>query len=221
MKKLFILCFAIQASFSAYSFKWFYNDIIVTKGEDYAFMKENVKMWLYLDFSKAQLVEYNVKAKKITKESGSYLEYKKDEWTEDFEQIYFWIVKYWNIACDHRNIALHMTTDKDSAKYAMEWHIEKVDEGIPRFTIYSGKGAALVGKLIVRNLETKEAVYEATIDRVQTTFGMATDVWRLRMVIFGSILAPHFLGMDPGYVDVGDKALTMKYNKDYKPKKKK
>lgn len=220
MKKLFVLCFAILASFSAYSFKWFYNDIIVTKGKDYAFMKENVKMWLYLDFSKAQYVNFSKKAKKIKNEKGSYMEYKKDEWAGDFEQIYFWIVKYWNIACDHRNIALHMTADKDSAKYAMEWYIDKIDEGAPRLGMIN-EGATLVGKLIVRNLETKEAVYEATIDRVQTSFGMTTDVWRLRMVIFGSILAPHFLGMDPGYVDVGDKALTMKYNKDYKPKKKK
>ncbi len=220
MKKLFILCFAILTSVYAYSYKWFYNDIIVTKGEDYAFMKEDAKMWLYLDFSKAQLVNFKIKAKKITKEIGPYLEYKKDEWTEDLEQIYFWIVKYWNISCDNRNIALHMTADKDSAKYAMEWYVDKVDEGLPRFTIYAGKGATLVGKIIVRNLETKEVVYEATIDRVQTSFGMTTDVWRLRMLIFGSILAPHFLGMHPGYIDVSEKAPLMKYNKDYKPKKK-
>ncbi|MBO4875961.1 MAG: hypothetical protein J5542_11715 [Bacteroidales bacterium] len=221
MKKLFILCFAVLTSVSAYSFKWFYNDIIVNKGNDYAFMKEDAKMWLYLDFTKALHVKFDGKAKKIKKEEGSYMEYKKDEWGEDFEKIYFWIVKYWNVACDHRNIALHMTADKDSAKYAMEWYIDKVDEGLPRIgMLFAGEGATLVGKLIVRDLKTKETVYEAVIDRVKTSFGMTTDIWRLRMVMYGSILAPHFLGMNPAYIDVGDKALTMKYDKDYKPKKK-
>ena len=225
MKKLLILSAVLCRSLMANAMDAFYGDLNVTKGADYAFMQDNAKMWLYLDFTKAQLVNFDGTIKKweIKEEKGLYLEQKnEEEWAEDFEAVYFWIVKYWNIACDKRNIPLHMTADKDSAKYAMEFYVNQFDYGWPRVgPMIPGEGATIVGTLLVRDLQTKETVYEAEIDRIRSAWGLTKEVWRIRNTIYGCILAPFFLGMDPWHIDVGDKATLMKYNKDYKPKKKK
>ena len=226
MKKLLITSFALLCCVMASAWDIFNREPNVKKGEDYAFMKEPAKMWLYLDFTKAQLVFFDNGVKqnqKVKETKGLYLAQKnEEEWAEDFEAIYFWIVKYWNIACDKRNIPLHMTADKDSAKYAMEFYIDTLDYGFPQVGLVMGEGATLDGTLLVRDLASGETVYEAEIDKIKTlNWAPPKEVWRFRATIYGAILGPHFLGMDPMHMDVSDKAPLMRYNKDYKPKKKK
>ena len=119
MKKLIFLAFALLATLSAHAFagKEFYNGLIVEKG-DFSFMQEDAKMWFYLDFSKAQKVEYNFKATKVGKEAGLLID-SREKWDEEFEKVYMWTINYWNFACAHRDIPLHMTSEMDSAKYAL------------------------------------------------------------------------------------------------------
>jgi hypothetical protein len=215
---------ALMATISANAIDFLNREPDVKKGADYAFMQENAKMWLYLDFTKAELVFFSNDDKQNVKETkGLYLAQKtEEEWAEDFEAIYFWIIQYWNIACDKRNIPLHMTADKDSAKYAMEFYIDTLDYGFPQVGLIMGEGATLDGTLLIRNLQTGETVYEADINKIKTkNWAPPKEVWRIRATLYGAILGPHFLGMNPGYMDVSDKAPLMKYNKDYKPKKKK
>ena len=225
MKKLIFLAFALLATLSAHSLEFLNREPDVKKGADYAFMKEDAKMWLYLDFTKAELADFSTaKSQKTRKTEGLYLETKtKEEWAEDFEALYFWTIKYWNVACDKRNIPLHMTADKDSAKYAMEFYVDSVDYGWPQVGMFvAGEGFTMDGTLLVRDLTTGETVYEADINKIKTlNFAPVKEVWRMRATLFMAILGPHFLGMDPGYMDVGDKATLMRYDKDYKPKAKK
>ena len=226
MRKLLIVLVALMATISANAWDMFNREPNVTKGEDYAFMQDDAKMWLYLDFTKAELVFFDngVKQNQRVKETkGLYLAQKtEEEWAEDFEAIYFWLIKYWNIACDKRQIPLHMTADKDSAKYAMEFYVDTIDYGFPQVGLIMGEGATLDGTLLVRDLQSGETVYEAEIDKIKTlNWAPPKEVWRIRATIYGAILGPHFLGMDPLHMDVSDKAPLMKYNKDYKPKKKK
>ena len=228
MRKLLIVLAVMMSTVSAYAggFSMGFNrEPDVKKGADYAFMQDNAKMWLYLDFTKAELVFFSSDKKQRVKETrGLYLAQKtEEEWAEDFEAIYFWIIQYWNIACDKRNIPLHMTADKDEAKYAMELYIDTIDYGFPP-TIVAGQGATIDGTLLVRDLQSGETVYEADINKIQTVnWYPPLEVGRIRATIYGAILGPHFLGMDPAHMDprMGDKAALMKYNKDYKPKKKK
>ena len=216
MKKFFLIAVALVTGVMANAAQSFYNEVIVTKG-DYSFMQEDAQMWLYLDFSKAQLVNFTPQAKKVTEEKGLYLDSKKPgEWEKDFEKIYFWTIKVWNQACDKRNIPLHMTAEKEQAKYAMEIYVDRYDDGRP-MVVELGEGATIDGRLIVRNLQTEETVYEAKIDRVQTWFGQTTELMRIRGVLFGNILAPYFLNMDPNAWDATDGASRMRYKNDWKP----
>lgn len=225
MKKILLLAMVVMASMSANALEFFNREPDVKKGADYAFMQDNAKMWLYLDFTKAELADFSTtKSQKARKTKGLYLETKtEEEWAEDFEALYFWTIKYWNVACDKRNIPLHMTADKDSAKYAMEFYVDSVDYGWPQVGMFvAGEGFTMDGTLLVRDLTTGETVYEADIDKIKTiNFAPAKEVWRMRATLYMAILGPHFLGMDPGHMDVSDNAPLMKYNKDYKPKKKK
>lgn len=220
MKKsiLFICLFA--ATLSANALPAFYNEVIVTKG-DYSFMQENALMWLYLDFTKAQLVDFDWEADKVREEKGLYLAQKpEDEWKKDFEKIYFWTIKVWNKGCDKRGIPLHMTAEKEQAKYAMELYVNRFDYGWPMIGVSitaRGEGATIDGTLIVRDLQSGETVYEAKVDRVQTWFGAPSEVMRIRATLFGNILAPYFLNMDPNAWDATDAAGRMRYKSDWDP----
>ena len=218
MKKLFIIAVALFASMAANALPAFYNEVIVTKG-DYSFMQEEAKMWLYIDFTKAQLVDFNYEATKVKEEKGLYLEQKPEgEWEKDFEKIYYWTIKVWNKACDKRQIPLRMTPEKEEAKYALELYVDRFDYGWPLVGIAAkGEGATIDGTLIVRDLHTGETVYEAKVDRVQTWFGAPTEVMLIRAAFFGNILAPYFLGMDPNAWDVTDAAGRMRYKSDWEP----
>ena len=222
MKKLAIFFLTLTATLSASALEVINRGPDVTKG-DYSFMNDNAKMWLYLDFTKAQLVFFTNDNKQKVKESrGLYLVQKGEaEWAKDFEAIYFWTIKYWNVACDKRNIPLHMTADKDSAKYALEFYVDSIDYGWPQVGLIMGEGATLDGTLLVRNLETGETVYEADCNKIKTLWAAPQEVWRIRATLYGAILAPFFLGMDPIGIDVRDNPTLMKYNKTYKPKNKK
>ena len=65
MKKELLLIVAIML-FAAVSNATpaFFNKLVVTKG-DYSFMKENAKVWLNIDFTKAQLFDFDVEATKV------------------------------------------------------------------------------------------------------------------------------------------------------------
>ena len=228
MKKLcFILtallcCGMLNAASFFGSGDLFNRPIEVTKG-DYAFMQDDAKMWLDLDFTKAQLIIYHCNKKQTVKEETGRLfiaDKTEEEWAKEFDAIYFWIIKIWNRACDKRHIPLHMTADKDSAKYAMEFIVNIVDYGFPGGFVME-RGATIGGTIVVRDLATGETVYEAVADRIRAEFSPPpTEVTRIRQTLLGGIFAPHFLGMDPWYIDVSDDAKLMKYNKNYKSKKK-
>ena len=227
MKKLFFIltalfcCGMINAASFFGSGDLFNRPIEVTKG-DYAFMQDDAKMWLDLDFTQAQLIIYHCNKKQTVKEETGRLfidDKTEEEWAKEFDAIYFWIVKFWNVACDKRHIPLHMTADKDSAKYAMEFKVNIVDYGFPAGFAME-RGATIGGTIVVRDLATGETVYEAVADRIRTEWSAPTEVMRLRYTLYGGIFAPHFLGMDPWYVAVNDNGQFMKYNKNYKPKKK-
>ena len=226
MKKLLFIAALLLSVTAAYAWDVFNREPDVLKGEDYAFMQDNAKMWLYLDFTKAELVLFHNNKKQEVKESkGLYLATKTEEdWANEFEAVYFWIIKYWNVACDKRNIPLHLTADRDSAKYVLEFRVDTVDYGFPQVGLIMGEGATLDGPLVVRDLTTNETVYEADINKIKTeNWAPATEVQRLRATLYGAIFAPHFLGMDPlgCNIAVSDNPTLMRYNKDYKPKKKK
>ncbi|MBR5676622.1 MAG: hypothetical protein IKX20_00565 [Paludibacteraceae bacterium] len=224
MKKLLFIAALLLSVTATYAMDLFNREPDVLKGEDYAFMQDNAKMWLYLDFTKAELVLFHNNKKQEVKESkGLYLATKTEEdWANEFEGVYFWIIKYWNVACDKRNIPLHLTADRDSAKYVLEFRVDTVDYGFPQVGLIMGEGATLDGPLVVRDLTTNETVYEADINKIKTeNWAPHSEVMRLRATLYGAIFGPHFLGMDPITMDVSDKATLMRYNKDYKPKKKK
>ena len=220
---LTIFLVVFNSSTASAALPLFYGDVLVEKG-DYNFVKEDAKVWLYLDFTKAELVYYDAKSEKIKERKGNYLESKKEgEWEDDFEQLYFWTILAWNMVCDHENIPLHMTSEKDSAKYALELYVDNFDYGFPRIGLVAGEGATIDGRLIVRNLQTGETIYEAKVDRVKTWDTTAKEVWRMRATLFYAILNPHFLGIN-GYnawlygYDVRDNPDGMKFN-PYNPKK--
>lgn len=219
MKKLFFIAATMLLSVTANALPAFYNEVIVTKG-DYSFMQEDAKIWLYLDFTKAQLVDFNVEANKVKEEKGLYLENKPaKEWTKDFDKIYFWTIKVWNKACDKRGVPLRMTDIKEEAKYALELYVDRFDYGWPLISAaLMGEGATIDGTLIVRNLETNETVYEAKVDRVQTWFGAPTEVMRIRATLFGNIIGPYFFNMDPNAWDATDGAGRMRYKSEWDPK---
>lgn len=226
MKKTLFITAALLCSVMANAWDTFNREPYVTKGEDYAFMREDAKMWFYLDFTKAELVFFHNNKQQTVKEcKGPYLATKTEaEWAQEYHDVYTWLIKYWNVACDKRNIPLHLTADRDSAKYALEFRVDSVDHGLPQIGLVMGEGATLDGSLVVRDLATGETVYEAEIDKIKTVnWAPPTEVMRLRATIYGAILGPHFLGMDPlgCNMDVCDNPRLMRYNKDYKPKKKK
>lgn len=226
MKKFLFITTALLCSVMANAWDTFNREPDVLKGEDYAFMKEDAKMWLNLDFTKAELVLFNNNKQQTVKEGqGLYLATKTEaDWAKEFEEVYSWIIKYWNVACDKRHIPLHLTADRDSAKYVLEFRIDTVDYGFPQIGLIMGEGATLDGPLVVRDLTTNETVYEADINKIKTVnWAPPTEVMRLRATLYGAIFGPHFLGMDPlgCNMDVKDNPVLMRYNKDYKPKKKK
>lgn len=221
MKKLFLIAAALLIGVTAKAIPAFYNKLIVTKG-DYSFMQENAKIWLHLDFTKAQLVDFDVEATKVKEEKGLYLEQKPaQEWEKDYNDIYPWIIKVWNKACDKRGIPLYMTADKSEAKYSMEVYVERFDYGWPMpvmSPVIKGEGATIDGTIVVRDLQTNETVFEAKVDRIQTNFGAPSEVMRIRAVLFGNILAPYFMGMSPNAWDATDGAGRTRYKSTWDDK---
>ena len=220
MKKELLLIVAIML-FAAVSNATpaFFNKLVVTKG-DYSFMKENAKVWLNIDFTKAQLVDFDVEATKVKEEKGLYLEQKPaDEWVKDYNDIYPWIIKVWNKACDKRGTPLYMTSDRSEAKYAMEINVDRFDYGWPMPPVMNpvikGEGATIDGTIVVRDLQSGETVFEAKVDRIQTWFGAPSEVMRIRAVLFGNILAPYFLGMSPNAWDATNGAGRTRYKSNW------
>ena len=224
MRKLFILLAVLCCSMAINAaLPLLYGDLIVEKG-DYSFMQEDAKMWLYLDFTKAELVSYDSKSEKIKEHKGNYLASKKEgEWEDDFPQLYFWTIKAWNIVAEHENIPLRMTAEKDSAKYALEIYVDNFDYGFPRVGLVAGEGATIDGRIMVRDFQSGETIYEAKIDRIKTWDTTAREVWRMRATLFYAILNPYFLGIN-GYnewlygYDIREEPNGMKFNK-FNPKK--
>ncbi len=216
MKKMFfIAAFSLFAA-TASARPAFYNKLIVTKG-DYSFMQADAKIWLNLDFTKAQLVDFDVDASEVKEEKGLYLAQKPaQEWEEDYNDIYPWIIKVWNKACDKRGVPLHMTADKAEARYALEISVERFDYGWPMVGVaIQGEGATIDGTITVRDLQTNETVYEAKVDRIQTGFGAPSEVMRIRAVLFGNILAPYFMGMSPNAWDATNGAGRTRYKSNW------
>ena len=218
MKKIFLIAVTMLFAVTANALPAFFNKLIVTKG-DYSFMQENAKIWLNLDFTKAQLVDFDIEATTVKEEKGLYLEQKPaDEWEKDYNDIYPWIIKVWNKACDKRGIPLYMTSDKSEAKYAMEINVERFDYGWPMppmSVVIKGEGATIDGTIVVRDLESGETVFEAKVDRIQTWFGAPSEVMRIRAVLFGNILAPYFMGMSPNAWDATTAAGRTRYKSNW------
>ena len=90
----------------------------------------------------------------------------------------------------------------DSAKYALEIYVDKYATG--HFDMFGGQGATMEGIIMVRNLSTKETVFEARVDRIQTVTGWETFVRRMRALLVGNIIAPYFFNMTPSAYSVMD-----------------